>query len=68
LPPDADWLVGARFHDLRHSAITRLAEHGLSTLELASISGHKSLQMLARYTHIKAEGLAQKLARLEAAA
>lgn len=36
--PDADWLSDVHFHDLRHSAITRLAEHGLSTLELASIS------------------------------
>lgn len=60
-----DWLVGARFHDLRHSAITRLAELGLSTLELAAISGHRSLQMLNRYTHIKAENLAVKLAALE---
>lgn len=65
--PDAAWLVDAHFHDLRHSAITRLAEEGLSTLELASISGHKSLQMLARYVHVNPENLAQKLARLEQA-
>jgi len=63
--PVDDWLVNARFHDLRHSAVTRLAEHGLSTLELAAITGHKSMQMLSRYTHIKAETLAAKLARLE---
>lgn len=66
--PDAAWLADAHFHDLRHSAVTRLAEHGLSTLELAAISGHKSLSMLGRYTHIKAETLATKLARLEAIA
>lgn len=49
------------FHDLRHEAISRLAEHGdLSTLELSAISGHKTLQMLKRYTHLQAEGLARK--------
>lgn len=50
------------FHDLRHEALSRLAERGdLSVLELAAISGHKTLQMLKRYTHLQAEKLAQKL-------
>ena len=51
-----------RFHDLRHEALSRLAERGdLSVLELASISGHKTLQMLKRYTHLQAEDLAKKI-------
>lgn len=51
-----------RFHDLRHEALSRLAERGdLSVLELAQISGHKTLQMLKRYTHLQAEKLARKL-------
>ena len=50
------------FHDLRHEAISRLAERGdFSTLELSAISGHKTLQMLKRYTHLQAESLARKL-------
>lgn len=50
------------WHDLRHEALSRLAERGdLSVLELAAISGHKTLQMLKRYTHLQAEKLAQKL-------
>lgn len=50
------------WHDLRHEALSRLAERGdLNLLELASISGHKTLQMLKRYTHIQAESLAKKL-------
>jgi integrase len=50
------------FHDLRHEAISRLAERGdLSVLELSAISGHKTLQMLKRYTHLQAETLANKL-------
>ncbi len=50
-----------RFHDLRHMAITRLASIFSNPIELASISGHKSLSMLKRYTHLKAEDLVHKL-------
>jgi integrase len=49
------------FHDLRHMAITRLAFKFSNPMEIAAISGHKSLSMLRRYTHIKAEDLVQKL-------
>lgn len=41
-----------RLHDLRHEAISRLLEKGLSIAEVQSISGHKTLQMLARYAHV----------------
>jgi integrase len=52
-----------RFHDLRHEAISRLAERGdLSILEVAAISGHRDLRMLQRYTHLSAGKIAQKLA------
>lgn len=50
-----------RFHDLRHEAISRLFELGLNPMEVSSISGHKTLQMLKRYTHLKAEDLVKKL-------
>lgn len=50
------------WHDLRHEALSRLAERGdLSVLEMAAVSGHKTLQMLKRYTHLNAERLAKKL-------
>lgn len=52
------------FHDLRHEAVSRLVECGLSDQEVASISGHKSMQMLRRYTHLRAEDLVTKLDRL----
>ena len=41
-----------RFHDLRHEAITRLFERGLSIPQVAGISGHSDYRMLARYTHL----------------
>jgi integrase len=50
-----------RFHDLRHEATSRLFEKGLNPMEVASITGHKTLQMLKRYTHLRAEELAAKL-------
>jgi integrase len=55
-------IVDLRFHDLRHEAISRLFELGLNPMEVASISGHKTLQMLKRYTHLKATELVKKLA------
>lgn len=60
--PDEHFLVDLRFHDLRHEATSRLFERGVfDTMEVASITGHKTLQMLKRYTHLKAEDLAKKL-------
>ena len=50
-----------RFHDLRHEAVSRLVEAGLSDQEVSAISGHKSMQMLKRYTHLRAEDLVAKL-------
>lgn len=50
-----------RFHDLRHEAVSRLFERGLNPMEVAAISGHKTLQMLKRYTHLKVINLVKKL-------
>jgi len=49
------------FHDLRHEATSRLFEMGLNPMEVAAITGHKTLQMLKRYTHLNAADLARKL-------
>lgn len=51
------------FHDLRHEAISRFFEHGLSIPEVAMISGHRDPRMLFRYTHPKPELVAEKLAK-----
>ncbi|MCA1625126.1 MAG: tyrosine-type recombinase/integrase [Acidobacteria bacterium] len=39
------------FHDLRHSAATRMAGAGADAFTLAKILGHSDIQMTARYTH-----------------
>ena len=45
-------ITGLRFHDLRHEAISRFFEEGLSVAQVASISGHSDYRMLARYVHL----------------
>lgn len=50
-----------RFHDLRHEATSRLFEKGFAIMEVAAITGHKSLAMLKRYTHLDASELARRL-------
>ncbi|MDA8118621.1 MAG: site-specific integrase, partial [Gammaproteobacteria bacterium] len=52
---------GLTFHDLRHEATSRLFEKGLNPMEVAAITGHKTLQMLKRYTHLRAEDLVGRL-------
>jgi len=49
------------FHDLRHMAITQMAQKLPNIIELSAVSGHKSLSMLKRYYHPKATDLAKKL-------
>jgi len=58
-------LADLHFHDLRHEAVSRFVEAGLGDQEVAAISGHKSMQMLKRYTHLRAEDLVAKLAAIE---
>ena len=56
-------IYGLTFHDLRHEATSRLFENtDLDLMEIRSITGHKSLQMLARYSHLRMDRLADRLA------
>ena len=48
-------LPGFRFHDLRHCAITSLAESGASDSTTMAIAGHVSRRMLERYSHVRLE-------------
>jgi integrase len=47
--------VEARFHDLRHTAITNLCESGASEETIMAIAGHVSRRMLSHYAHIRTE-------------
>ena len=57
-------ITDLHFHDLRHEAISRFFERGLSVPEVALISGHKTPSMLFRYTHLKPEAVADRLREL----
>jgi len=48
------------FHDLRHEAISRFFELGLTTPEVALISGHRDMRMLFRYSHADRERVLKK--------
>ena len=61
IKPDPAFLVDLTFHDLRHEATSRFFEKGLNPMQVSAITGHKTLQMLKRYTHLKAEDLAELL-------
>jgi integrase len=54
-------ITGLRVHDLRHEATSRFFEKGLNVMEVASVTGHKTLQMLKRYTHLSVTDLATRL-------
>ena len=46
-------LAGLRFHDLRHHAITELAESQASDSTVMAIAGHVSPKMLQHYSHVR---------------
>lgn len=57
-------LIDFRFHDLRHSAASYLAMNGATLAEIAEVLGHKTLQMVKRYTHLSDSHIAQVVARM----
>ena len=62
---DAAGLPRFRFHDLRHTVITELAELGVADHVLESISGHLSRRMLEHYSHIRIDAERQALDALD---
>jgi integrase len=56
---------GLRFHDLRHQAITELAERSQGDQTIMSIAGHVSREMLEHYSHIRLESKRRALESLE---
>ena len=54
-----------RFHDLRHQAITELAEAGAADATLMAVAGHMSKRMLEHYSHVRMAAKRVVLAKLE---
>ena len=59
--PDTAFLMDFTFHALRHEDTSRFFEKGLNSMQVGAITGHKTLQMLKRYIHLKAEDWAELL-------
>ncbi|WP_203583123.1 site-specific integrase [Ruegeria sp. PrR005] len=57
--------VDLTFHDIRHEAVSRFVEIGLSLAQVQMISGHRDLRMLMRYTHLQTEDIVAQLAAVE---
>ncbi len=53
-----------KFHDLRHSAASYLAMNGATLAEIAEVLGHKTLQMVKRYSHLSEAHTADVVARM----
>lgn len=51
-------IIGLRFHDLRHEAASRMAQH-MGPIPLAKVMGWKTLQMAMRYVQPSVEELVQ---------
>lgn len=56
---------GLRFHDLRHQAITEMAETGASDATLMALAGHMSRRMLEHYSHVRMAAKRTALDKLE---
>ena len=57
-------IEGFKFHDLRHSAASYLAMNGATLPEIAEVLGHKTLQMVQRYTHLSDSHTAKVVASM----
>ncbi len=53
-----------RLHDLRHSTASYLAMNGATLLEIAEVLGHKTLQMVKRYSHLAESHTASVVERM----
>ncbi|MBI3896326.1 MAG: tyrosine-type recombinase/integrase [Acidobacteria bacterium] len=58
-------LSGLRFHDLRHTVITELAEMGVPDHVMESISGHLSRPMLEHYSRVRLDAKRKALEDLD---
>ena len=63
---DAAGLKGFRFHDLRHTAITKLAEAAPPDATLKAIAGHLTTQMLEHYSQVRMQAKRGALEKLSA--
>lgn len=59
-------LENLRFHDLRHTFASRLVQAGIPLYEVMNLTGHKSLEMVQRYSHLAPDYADRAIAALNA--
>lgn len=59
-------ILDFRFHDLRHTAASRMAESGTSPFTLMRILGHSDIRMTSRYTHATDRAIRKAVENLDA--
>ena len=57
-------IKGVRFHDLRHTAASKMIEAGADLVTVSKILGHSSIQMTMRYAHPTPENMKRAVERL----
>jgi integrase len=57
-------IKGVRFHDLRHTAASRMVESGVDLVTVSKILGHASIQMTMRYAHPTEQNMRQAVGKL----
>jgi hypothetical protein len=54
-----------RLYDLRHTALTRLAQSGADVFSIQKIAGHSDIRVTSRYVHPTPEHIKQAFSRLQ---
>jgi integrase len=62
---EAQAFAGFRFHDLRHQAITELAEGGATDATLMAVAGHLTREMMEHYSHVRMAAKREAVSKLE---
>jgi integrase len=57
--------VSARWHDLRHTFVSRIAEGQVSDATIMPLAGHLSVKMKEKYSHVRQEAKRQAIATLD---
>lgn len=61
---DAAGIKNFKFHDLRHTCASYMAQHGASLLEIADTLGHRTLKMVQRYSHLSTDSRRRLVSRV----
>ena len=62
---DRAGIKNLRFHDLRHTFVTRLVLAGVDLATVSKLLGHSTIQMTMRYSHPTPEALKSAVSKLD---